>query len=156
MALLNPNIAWGRTDEFSILLFPSIELAPLKQPTTQVCWATAYTIMLSEKDQASYTIREAEDGKRVRGMAGERLHIWETDTGRLRGILLPGQGRISIAITADGHYACNEDVKRHLLKVVRKAGGAQELLSPDEFERKYGWKNNQEKFHLANPRPAGP
>src|SRR4051794_10118788 len=49
-----------------VLMIPEVNLnylvpgtvAVIKQPSSLVCWATAYAIMRSWKDQTSYTIRE--------------------------------------------------------------------------------------------------
>jgi hypothetical protein len=87
------------------------------------------------------------------GLAGERLHIWETDSGRLRGILLPAQGRNALTISADGHYTCNEEVERGLIMVVQKEDGTSEVLAPADFARKYGFKNEPGKVHLLQAQP---
>ncbi|HTU19425.1 MAG TPA: WD40 repeat domain-containing serine/threonine-protein kinase, partial [Gemmataceae bacterium] len=93
------------------------------------------------------------DGKLVAGMSGERLHVWETDTGRLRGILLPHPSANGLTITADGHYTGNEQVERGIVMVVQKNDGTQEVLEPADFEQKYGWKNDPNKVHLLQPLP---
>jgi WD40 repeat protein/tRNA A-37 threonylcarbamoyl transferase component Bud32 len=95
----------------------------------------------------------SKDGSLVAAADGERLYVWETATGRPRGILLPGQGRNDLAISPDGHYACKEEVKRNLVVVVQKEDGASELLAPDDFERKYGFRNEPEKVRLLQPPP---
>lgn len=92
------------------------------------------------------------DGKRTYGLAGERLHLWETDTGRLQGMLLLGKDN-GLTITPDGHYTGNEMVERGLVVVVQKDDGTQELLEPADFEQKYGWKNDPNKVHLLQPLP---
>ena len=93
------------------------------------------------------------DGKLVAGLAGERLHIWESDTGRLRGILLPGHGRHGLTLTPDGHYTGDEQVDRGIVMVVQKDDGTQEILEPADFEQKYGFKNELDKVHLLKPLP---
>ena len=49
------------------------------------------------------TVAFSSDGKLVAGRADDRLHLWETDTGRLRGILLLGECNNGLTITAEGH-----------------------------------------------------
>jgi WD40 repeat protein len=93
------------------------------------------------------------DGKLVAGLAGERLHVWETDTGRLRGILLLGERSNGLTLTPDGHYTDNEQVERGIVMVVQKDDGMQEVLEPADFEQKYGWKNEPDKVHLLQPLP---
>jgi hypothetical protein len=58
-----------------------------------------------------------------------------------------------LAITPDGHYACNEEMKRNLVMVVQKEDGTQELLPPAEFEKKYGFKNDPGEVHLLKSLP---
>lgn len=96
------------------------------------------------------------DGKRVAGRAGERLHVWETDTGRLRGMLLLGEKNNGLTITADGYYTGNEQVERGIVMVVLKDDGTQEVLEPADFEQKYGWKNEPDRVHLLQPLPPPP
>jgi WD40 repeat protein len=94
------------------------------------------------------------DGKLVLGCAGDRrLHVWETDTGRLHGTLFLGEQWHGLTITPDGHYTGNEQVERGLVMVVQKDDGTQELLEPADFEQKYGWKNEPDKVHLLQPLP---
>ncbi|HTU18342.1 MAG TPA: protein kinase [Gemmataceae bacterium] len=95
------------------------------------------------------------DGKIVAGRADDRLHIWETDTGRLRGIVLLGERHHGLTITPDGHYTGNEEVERGIVMVVQKDDGTQEVLEPADFEQKYGFKNDSNKVHLLKPlRPS--
>jgi WD40 repeat protein len=93
------------------------------------------------------------DGKLVIGLAGERLHVWETDTGRLRGILLLGEQNNGLTIAADGHYTGDDNVERGIVVVVQKDDGTQEMLEPADFEQKYGRKNDPDKVHLLRPLP---
>jgi WD40 repeat protein len=81
------------------------------------------------------------DGKLVAGISLNRLHLWETDTGRLRGILVLGEKNNGLTITPDGHYTGNDQVERGIVMVVQKDDGTQELLEPADFEQKYGFKN---------------
>jgi WD40 repeat protein/serine/threonine protein kinase len=94
------------------------------------------------------------DGKLVVGRSrSHRLHLWETDTGRLRGILLLGEKNNGLTIAPDGQYTGNQQVDRGIVMVVQKDDGTQELLEPADFEQKYGWKNEPDKVHLLNPLP---
>ncbi len=93
------------------------------------------------------------DGKLVAGLAGERLHLWETDTGRLRGILLPGREHNGLTVTPDGHYTGNDQVEHGLVMVVQKDDGTQEVLEAADFEQKYCWKNEPNQVHLLQPLP---
>ena len=96
------------------------------------------------------------DGKWTFGQAGERLHVWETDTGRLSGILMLGEKNNGLTLASDGHYTGNDQVERGIVVVVQKDDGTQELLEPSDFEQKYGWKNEPDKVHLLQPLPSPP
>jgi WD40 repeat protein len=93
------------------------------------------------------------DGTLVAALAGERLHIWETDTGRLRGIMLPRRSWNGLVVAADGHYTGNDQVERDIVMVVQKDDGRQEVLEPAEFEDKYGFRNEPGKVNLLAPLP---
>lgn len=91
------------------------------------------------------------DGKRLAGLAGERLYVWDTDTGRPCGVLMLGARNNGLTIAAEGHYTGNEKVERNIVMVVQKDDGTQELLEPAEFEKKYGFSNDRNKVHLLPP-----
>jgi len=93
------------------------------------------------------------DGKLVVGRGGKRLHVWEADTGRLRGIQLLGEHNNGLTLTPDGQYRGNEQVERGIVMVVQKDDGTQEVLEPADFEQKYGFKNQPDKVHLLQPLP---
>jgi WD40 repeat protein len=94
------------------------------------------------------------DGKLILGNEdGRRLHVWETDTGRLHGILFLGEHGNSLAITPEGHYNGNDKVDRGIVAVVQKDDGTQELLEPADFEQKCGFKNEPDRVHLLQPLP---
>jgi WD40 repeat protein len=96
----------------------------------------------------------AADGKLILGMADfRRLHVWETDTGRLHGSLLLGEPWNNLAITPEGHYNGNDKVDRAIVVVVQKEDGTQELLTPADFEDTYGWRNDPTRVHLLQPLP---
>jgi WD40 repeat protein len=81
-----------------------------------------------------------------------RVQVWETETGRLRGsfIHLSGEPDQFLAVAADGHYRISGEPWRHVVYVAQTAAG-QETLGPEEFEKKYPWKNDPEKVRLASP-----
>lgn len=93
------------------------------------------------------------DGKLVAGLASERLHLWESDTGRLRGILLLGEHYDGLTVLPDGRYTGNQKVESGIVMVVQKDDGTQELLEPADFEQKYGFKNEPDKVDLLQPLP---
>ena len=103
--------------------------------------------------QAVQGVAFSANGKLVAGLSRERLHLWEADTGRLRGILVLGETNNGLTITPDGRYSGNEKVDRGIVMVVQKDDGTQEVLEPFDFEKKYGWKNDPGKVHLLRPLP---
>ena len=49
-----------------------------------------------------------------------------------------------IAISSDGHYAADFDAEKEIVYVVQTDQG-QETLTPEEFSKRYGWKNDPSK-----------
>jgi WD40 repeat protein len=79
------------------------------------------------------------------------VHLWEVDTGRLRGTLLtiPDRENLYLTVSADGHFRFNGDAERHVVYVVRTADG-QETFTPGEFKKKFGWENVPKKVRLTS------
>jgi WD40 repeat protein len=62
-----------------------------------------------------------------------------------------------LAVSSTGHYRGGLWIEREIVYVVKTDGG-QETLSPEEFAKKYGWKNNPERArppigHIAESKP---
>jgi WD40 repeat protein len=89
------------------------------------------------------------DSKRILAMSGNRLQVWETDTGRLLGVRMIGKRFNALTMTPDGHYTGNENVERGIVMVVEKDDGTQEMLEPADFAKKYRWKNEPDKVRLT-------
>jgi hypothetical protein len=72
-----------------------------------------------------------------------------TATGQPRGALtaLP-QGQW-LAVSPAGHYRGPPGVEKEIVYVVQPEAGPQQVLTPAEFEKQYGWKNDPEKVKLA-------
>jgi WD40 repeat protein len=94
------------------------------------------------------------DGKLVAAVVGRRLRVWETDTGRLRGVLFAGHH--GLTISQEGHYTGSDEVERGIVMVVQKDDGTQEVLEPADFEQKYGFRNDPDKVHFLQPLPPPP
>jgi WD40 repeat protein len=92
------------------------------------------------------------DGKRVASSHGAcALRLWDTETGRLHGTgVLWRQGQL--IVSADGHYSGPPAIREELVYVVETEHG-QETLSPDEFAKRFGWKNDPARAQLS--RSAG-
>jgi WD40 repeat protein len=76
-----------------------------------------------------------------------KTELWEVGRGRLRCTLIALQGKRGVAITPDGHYCGTPGIERELVYVVQTAAG-QETLEPQEFARRYRWKNDPKRVGL--------
>jgi WD40 repeat protein len=96
----------------------------------------------------------------VRGLAwspdGKRLASASTDgqiwlraaaSGRTLAVLLTLPNRQGVAISPDGYYRGTPGVER-LLRYVIQTDQGQETLTPEEFAKRYGWKNDPERVQL--------
>jgi WD40 repeat protein/serine/threonine protein kinase len=77
------------------------------------------------------------------------VRIWETEPGALRATLVVLRGEEYLAVSPDGHYRGTPGVEEHLVCVVQTDRG-QETLAPEEFTRKYGWRNDPERVRLPD------
>jgi len=81
-------------------------------------------------------------------MAGSTgVQVLDMSSGRPRGVLLglPEEGHL--ALTANGHWRGSPGVEKLLLYIAVTDTG-QELHTPEEFSRKYGWRNEPENVRL--------
>jgi WD40 repeat protein len=90
------------------------------------------------------------DGKRLAG-GGElsTTHIWDTTTGQVQAVFIGLPLDEALAVSATGHYRCTPGVERDLVYVVQTDAG-QQTLTPDEFARKYQWKNDPNQVRLIS------
>jgi WD40 repeat protein/serine/threonine protein kinase len=87
------------------------------------------------------------DGKTLL-MADQRgVQVLDVASGQPRGVLvgLPEEGHL--ALSADGHWRGSPGIEKQLLYIAVTDTG-QETLTPAEFCRKYGWKNDPDKVRL--------
>jgi WD40 repeat protein len=75
------------------------------------------------------------------------LDIWEIDRGRTALTLIPLRDGEWLAVRPDGHYRGSPGVEKELVYVVQTEKG-QELFAPDEFAKKYDWKNDPQRVRL--------
>jgi hypothetical protein len=78
------------------------------------------------------------------------VQIWEVESGKLRGTLIHLQAAPQqfLAVATDGHYRISSQPWRHVVYVVGTPAG-QETLTPEEFEKRYSWKNDPERVRLT-------
>ena len=78
---------------------------------------------------------------------GGALHIGDLSNGQFHLTLVPLRDGQWLALRPDGHYRGSPGVEKEIVYVVQTDAG-QELLAPDEFAKKYGWKNDPERVRL--------
>jgi serine/threonine protein kinase/WD40 repeat protein len=67
--------------------------------------------------------------------------FWNTATGQPLGTLVILTGGKHLFISPEGHYSGSAGIEKELVYVAQTAEG-QEMLSPAEFSKRFGWKNN--------------
>lgn len=85
----------------------------------------------------------------------EVIRVTDLTSGRMESVFHFGDDDW-IAVSADGHYSGSPGVEEQIAYLVETDAGC-ELLSPAEFSRNYGWKNDPAQVHCrgdAPPRPA--
>jgi serine/threonine protein kinase/WD40 repeat protein len=99
------------------------------------------------KGMRGFQVAFAPDGKTLAVHRNVHVMLWDWRGGTYRGTLLP-VGKGGVAISPDGHYRATPEAEKTLVYVVETDKG-QELLSPEEFAAKYGWKNDPDKVRLT-------
>ncbi|NUQ61628.1 MAG: protein kinase [Pirellulales bacterium] len=79
------------------------------------------------------------------------LRIWEIASKRILGAVVPLRDDDRLIVSADGHYHGTPKVERLLVYVVLTDSGEQLTLTPEEFAKRYGWKNDPQKVQLVPP-----
>ncbi len=75
------------------------------------------------------------------------LHIGDISRGKFELTLVPLRNGQWLALRPDGHYRGSPGVEKEIVYIVQTDAG-QELLTPDEFATKYGWKNDPDRVRL--------
>ena len=74
-------------------------------------------------------------------------YLWDSETGVPLGAITVACDKI-VYISPEGHYHCPPGVEKELVYVAMTNSGEQITLTPDEFSKKYGWKNDPTKVSL--------
>ncbi len=77
-----------------------------------------------------------------------RETIWDVAKNQELGVVVGLPREQSIAISPDGHYRGSPRAEQFIVYVVKTAKG-QETLTPQEFAKRYGWKNDPNKVRLS-------
>lgn len=74
------------------------------------------------------------------------LFGYDTDTHRRLGVLLPSMSDSGyMCIGPEGHYRGSPGIEKHIVYVAMHDDGSQVTYTPDEFRRRFGWKNEPDK-----------
>jgi WD40 repeat protein len=91
------------------------------------------------------------DGRALAGHTGSAIRLWDLDPGRPIGtltLLRSVPAPVWLALTPDGHYRGSPAIEREIVYVVQTETG-QDTLTPADFAKKYGWKNEPERVQLS-------
>jgi hypothetical protein len=79
----------------------------------------------------------------------DAVRIWDVGTGNPVAVLFPLREGQGVAFSADGHYRSTPlHIERDIVYVVQTEQG-QQTYTPEEFEKKFGWKNDPSKVRLT-------
>ena len=76
------------------------------------------------------------------------IRVWEVETGRPNGTLVQLRNDQRVVISPEGHHD-SPRLERELVYLVQRQDGGQETLEPEEFARRFGWKNDPERVRLT-------
>jgi WD40 repeat protein len=119
-------------------------------------WEGEVATCLARLQPASEHSRFSADSRYVALHLGNHLResspLWlhKISNGEPTAVLVPLLGNRWLAVSPEGHYLASEGVEREVVYVVETDAGNQETLPPDEFARRFGWKNDP-----ARVRPLG-
>jgi WD40 repeat protein len=134
-------------------------LATLSAKNTVCVWDTVAGKLLRSVKSFRGSGRFSPDGRLLASINDvEGVRLWEAETGRVRGTLVflqPETPNQYFIVSGDGHYrGVPQRVIDHEMVYVVQTERGQDTLTPAEFEKKYGWKNDPEKVRLGRV-PAG-
>jgi WD40 repeat protein len=88
-------------------------------------------------------------GRLLATNSNHELYLWDAATGQPRGALVALPQGQWLAVSDEGHYRGSPGIEKEIVYVVQPEAGPQKVLTPAEFAKKYGWKNDPEKVKLA-------
>jgi WD40 repeat protein len=163
---------WGRLTLWDVRTGTLIDSSRKHQGRVSVAWSADGDTLLSAGEDSVVRFWDARDGalRRVVPGAGgfgafspdrrflasplaNTIRVWEIDNGRLRGTLVPLEGAEAMVVSPDGHFDGPPGALRQLLYVVETDRG-QDLITPEQFAKKYGWKNDKGRVRLDLRAPA--
>jgi WD40 repeat protein len=94
------------------------------------------------------TLAFSPDGRTFAASTREATYeLRDTTSGRRLAVCLPGHNGENLVISRNGHYVGTPQIENTIVYVVQTDKG-QDTLTPEEFEQKFGWKNDPSKVSL--------
>jgi WD40 repeat protein/formylglycine-generating enzyme required for sulfatase activity len=84
------------------------------------------------------------NGRLVSSCNGNTIRLERVEDGSIQGTLVSLQSSRTVVVNPNGHYVGSPGVEEDLVYVIQTDNG-QETLAPEEFAKKYGWKNEAQK-----------
>lgn len=123
-----------------------------RNDTTAVLWDPATGKVITGFRSHTAPVEQVawlHDGKTVLSSSTDgTVHFWEALTGRQVSAVLHLLNDGLLLVGVNGFYAGSPQVERLLVYVVQTEQG-QETLTPNAFEKKYGWKNDPSRVRLT-------
>jgi WD40 repeat protein len=146
-------------------------LSGLFEPTHSLTWSPDSRFLAGGAGWGNLRIWEAATGKVVHSPPGHTspmlsaawspdgtalasademgtVRLWDPATGRPRANLLTMPSGDSLAVNQEGHYRGSVRKEEEIVYIVQTEQG-QEMVSPREFRKKYGWKNDPDQVRLT-------
>ena len=73
------------------------------------------------------------------------VRLWDVQANQLRATFYSFLDNRYLTVCANGHYLGSPGIEDQIVYVAVMEDGRQEMFTPDEFAKKYGWKNDPAK-----------
>lgn len=73
------------------------------------------------------------------------VRLWDVQANQLRATFYSFLDNRYLTVSANGHYLGSPGIEDQIVYVAVMEDGRQEMFTPDEFAKKYGWKNDPAK-----------
>ncbi|WP_020470120.1 protein kinase domain-containing protein [Zavarzinella formosa] len=94
------------------------------------------------------------DARRFIGSFYSRVNAFDTRRNHRLGTLWPHlTDNHWLCVGPDGHYRGSKGVESQIIYVAQLEDGSNQIFTPEEFAKKFGWKNDPAKARLMKPDP---
>lgn len=94
------------------------------------------------------------DARRFIGRSGSHVNSYDTRRNQRLGKLYPHiTDNHWLCVGPEGHYRGSKDVESQIVYVAQLEDGSNQTLTPEEFAKKFGWKNDPAKARLLKLDP---